>query len=51
LDEGVGAREGTGGRQNAAIHLQAVFQKARECAPSQLHFKEPNSDDFLKCRA
>jgi hypothetical protein len=38
-------------RQNAAIQPQATFQKARTRAPSQLHFKAPNCDGFLECRA
>jgi hypothetical protein len=38
-------------RQNAAIHLQAVKLEGGQRPPSQLHFKEPNCDGFLKCRA
>jgi hypothetical protein len=36
---------------NAAIHLQAVKLEGGQRPPSQLHFKEPNCDGFLKCRA
>jgi hypothetical protein len=37
--------------QNAAIHLQAIFSKARDSAPRQLHFKAINRDGFLESRA
>jgi hypothetical protein len=49
------SREARGieGRASAerCVHLQAILQKARESAPSQLHFKGFRRDGFLKHRA
>jgi hypothetical protein len=38
-------------RQNAAVQLQAVSQKARGSAPFSLHFKEANCDGYPNGRA
>ena len=35
-------------KQNATIQLQAALLKARDSAPSVLHFKEANCDGYLK---